>query len=117
QVAEVADAHAGDLEDEDRVAVGDVAAVPIADVGGDVAHAHIGEGQVVPGRAAFRVPALQHVFDAGIREVRIVRGVCAVHGGDLRHHLGAHIVVVVGGDPDRARAFDQPSRVPDERET
>ena len=54
QVAQVADAHAGDLEDEDGVAVRDVAAAPVADVGGDVAHAHVGEGEVVLGHGRRR---------------------------------------------------------------
>ena len=108
--------HAGDLEDEDGIAVGDVAAAPVADVGGDVAHAHIGDRQIVLGRAAFWVQPLKHSPDAGIGEVRVVRGMRPVHGGDLRHHLGTYIVVVVGGDPHGAGALDQPGRVPDEGE-
>ena len=70
--------------------------------------------QVVLGRAALGVPAAQHVLDAGIGEVRVVRGVRPVHGGDVGHHLRAHVVVVVGGDLHGAGAFDQPGRVPDE---
>ena len=52
QVAEMADAQARDLEDEDGVAVGHVAAAPVADVGGHVAHAHVerGSGRAWPGR-------------------------------------------------------------------
>ena len=68
------------------------------------------------GTAAVGVPALQHVADAGIGEVGVVRGVRPVHGGDLGHDLRPHVVVVVGGDADRAGALDQPGRVPDEGE-
>ena len=104
----------GDLEDEDRVAVGDGAAAPVADVGGDVAHAHVVDREVVLGGPAFGVPAAQHVLDVGVGEVGVVRGVRPVHGGDVGHHRRANVVVVVGGDLHAAGAFDQPGRVADE---
>ena len=116
QVAEMADAHAGQLEDEDRVAVRDVAAAPVADVGRDVADAHVRDGEVMPGRTAVGVPAAQHVLDVGIGQVGVVRGVRPVHRGDMRRRRRADVVVVVGGDLHRARALDQPGRMADEGE-
>ena len=41
QMPEMGDAHIGDLEDEDRIAVALGAAVPVADIGRHVAHAHV----------------------------------------------------------------------------
>src|SRR4029078_8159525 len=101
----MADAQAGDLEDEDGVAVGDGAACPISDVGRDIAHAHIGDSDVVLYRAAVGVPPPQHVLDGGGGEDRVVRGVRAVHGGDDGHHRRAQVVVVVGCDLHSAWAF------------
>src|SRR5207342_3504272 len=89
---------------------------PVAYVGRHVAHADVGNRHIVLGGSALRVPAAQHVLDVGVGEIRVVRGVRPVHGGDVGNHGGAQIVVVVGGDLHPTGALDQPGRVPDKRQ-
>ncbi len=96
--------------------MGDEAAAPVANVGGDVADAHVGHGEVVPGGSGARAPPAQHVADGGIGKQRVMRGVCPVHGGDVGHHGRANVVIVVGGDADPAGTLDQPGRMADEGE-
>src|SRR5215468_6772481 len=98
EVAEVADAQSRNLEDEDGIAIGNGPAAPIPDVGGDVAHAHVSDRQVVLGGPALGVPAAQHVLDSGIGEIGVVADMRAVHGGDVGHNSRAQIVIVVGGN-------------------
>ena len=116
QVAQMADAHAGDLEDENGIAGGDHPTAGAADVGRDVADAHIGDGQIVLGRPTIGVPTAQHVLDAGIGKHGIVRFMRAVHGGDVGCQRRADVVVIVGGNPHPAGALDQPGGVSEEGE-
>ena len=58
-------------------------------------------------------PAAQHVLDAGIGPVGVVRRVRVVHRHDVGQHRRPHIVVVVGGDAHELRALDQEGRVAD----
>jgi hypothetical protein len=112
QVAEMADAQAGHLEDEDRIAVGHDAAEP-ADVGGHIADGDVADAQMVLGRPAFRVPAAQHVGDARIGGVGVVRRMGPVHGDHVGHHAAGY-AGVIGGDGDALMALDEKRRVADE---
>ena len=102
-----------DLEDENRIAVALGAAVPAADIGRHVAHAHVLVLQVDARRLFVLGPAAQHVFDARIGMIGVMRRVRVIHGRDVGQHRRPHIVVVVGGDAHELRAFDQKRRVAD----
>ena len=69
------------------------------------------------GHAAVRIPAAQHMLDAGIGRNGVVRGMRPVHGGDIGHHGRSDVVVVVGCDLHTARALDQPRGVAHESQT
>ncbi len=115
QMAEMSDAHIGDFEDEDGIAVAFGAAAPIADIGRHVAHAHVLVCEVPDGRFVRAVaPATQHVFDRRIGMVGVVGVVSVVHGGDVGDDGRLHIVVVVGRDAHLLRALDQECGVADE---
>ena len=69
QMAEMADAQACDLEDEDRVAVLDhvgagIVAVEAADIGRDVADQHVADLLMDIGRLPVLAPAMQHMRNA-----------------------------------------------------
>ena len=102
-----------DLEDEDRIAVPLGAAVPSADIGRHVAHAHVLVLQVDARRLLVVGPAAQHVLDARIGTVGVVRRVRVVHRHDVGQHRRPDVVVVVGRDAHQLRALDQEGRVAD----
>ena len=106
------DAEPRRLEDEDGVAVGNAAARE-ADVGRHVADQHVVHFQMMLGRPALRVPAAQHVLDARVGKVGVVRGMRPVHRDDARHLHRPGIAGIVGGDRHALRARDQKRRVPD----
>src|SRR5207342_786772 len=71
QMAEMADAQARDLENEDRVAVLDhlaagTLAVIAADVGGDVADIDVVDAQADKGGLPVIAPAMEHMLDLRI---------------------------------------------------
>src|SRR6476619_7764981 len=115
KMTEMADAKAGDLEDEDRVAVRDAVRAAEADIGRDVADADIADLEIVVDRPAVRIPAAQHMLDPGVGKVCVMRAMRMVHGDDVGDGL-AGITRIVGGDPDAAGAFDEEGRVADEGE-
>jgi hypothetical protein len=88
QMPEMADAEAGDLEDEDRVNVLDhvlagIFTVEAADVGRDIAYEDVADLFGDFRRAPVLVPAVQHIGDPRIGEQRVMRGIGAVHGDDV----------------------------------
>ena len=107
----MADAEAGDLEDEDRVAVPDhlaagIVGVIAADVGGDVADVDVADAFRDQRRLAVVAPAVQHVRDAAVGKQRVMRAVRPVHGDDVGQAAGAIGAAVVGRDPHAARGLD-----------
>ena len=113
-MAEMGDAHVRGFVDEDRIAVPLGAAAPVADVGRDVAHAHVFDGDVVARRLIRRrAPAAQHVLDGGVGMIGEVGRVRVIHGDDVRHDRRPDIIVVVGCDAHELRRFDQEARVAD----
>jgi hypothetical protein len=111
---EMRDAHVGGFVDEDRVAVPLRPAAPVADIGGNVAHAHILDRNVVARRlVGARPPAAQHVLDARIGVISEMAGMRMVHRDDVGQHRRAHIVVVVGRDAHELRTLDQEGRMAD----
>ena len=112
QMPEMGDTHICHLENEDRIAVPLGAAVPGADVGRHIAHAHVAHGDVVSRRlVGARPPAAQDVRNARIGIVGVVRVMGVVHGGDVGQHRYPDIIVVVGGDAHELRTLDQKRRV------
>ena len=110
-MAEMADAQARDLEDEDRIAVR-LHAAEGADVGRHVAHIEVADGQGMLGRAALRVPAGQHMGDRRVGIGRVVGRMRLVHRDDVRHRA-ARKAGIVGGRHHPAGALDQIGRVGD----
>lgn len=104
QMAEMADAQAGDLEDEDRVAV--LHHVPTADVGRHVADVDVVYDERVARRPAVGVPAAQYVLDAGIWMVGKMRAVGLVHGRHARQRRVAVDAGIVGGDAHAGGRLD-----------
>ena len=102
------------LEDENGIAVAFGGAAPGANIGRHVAHAHVLVLHVDARRLFVVGPAAQHVFDAGVGTVGVVRGVRVVHGDDVGQHRRPDEAVIVGGDAHQLRAFDQEGGVADE---
>ncbi len=107
----MADAKAGDLEDEDRIAVLDHLATGVlapiaADIGGDVADIDVADPLRVVRGLAVLSPAVQHMADPGIGKQRVMRRMCPVHGRDVGQSPGLIDAVVVGRDPDAFRRVD-----------
>ncbi len=85
---------------------------PVADVGRHVAHAHVAHLYVMARRLLrARAPAAQHMRDARIGPVGVVRScawfMVAMSGRTAR----PDVVVVVGGDAHELRALDQECRM------
>ena len=73
EMAQMADAKASHLEDEDGIAVLHPADHAAADVRRDVPDADVTNFLVHDGWPALRIPAAQHVPDRRVRHVRVVR--------------------------------------------
>ena len=65
----------------------------------------------VVGLATGGGPAEVSTVPAGLRMIGVMRVVRVVHGGDVGHDRRADKIVVVGGDADALRAFDQERRM------
>ena len=116
EMAEVADAEALHLKDEDRVAVSLRRSAETApDVCGHVTHQHLAEIETVLGRTVpVRVPAPQHMRDSRVRRSGPVRAVGVVH----RHDVGDEFrwpdeAIVVGHHGQAAGRLDQKHRMVD----
>ena len=117
QVAEMADAEAGDLEDEDRVAVLDHLAAGIvaeiaADVGGDIADEDVADALGDLRRLPVVAPAVQHMGNARVRKQRVMGAVRAVHGDDVGQPAGGIGAAEIGRDPHPPGRVDVVGRMP-----
>src|ERR1700722_3950821 len=108
----IADPEAGDVEDEDRVAVlySPVAAAVVeqiaADVGGYLADIDVADALGDFRRRPVIVPAMQHVLNVGIGKQRIMGAVGAVHGDDIGQPVDPVGAIPVGRDSNSAWCVD-----------
>src|ERR1044072_6800064 len=112
EVTEMADAEAGDLEDENGIAVPDhvgagEVTVVAADVGGDVGENGVAETELYMRRLAALAPAVKDVRDLRIGKQRVVRAMRAVHGDDVGQPAAGMVgAAEIGRDPYAARRVD-----------
>ena len=111
QMAEMADAKIGHLEDEDRVAVALKLSAPNADVGRHVADVDVVDLKCMACCAAFRVPAAQYVLDGRVGKIREMRAVGLVHRDDAGRRAAAIHPAEIGGDAHTGGRVDQIGRM------
>jgi hypothetical protein len=114
QVTQVGDAEIGCFEHKDGVAVALGAAAPVADVRDHVADANVVDLHIVRGRAAVRVPAAQDVADCRVGTIAEMGRVSLVHGRHVGDDERTDVIIVVRRCAHPRRALDDEGGMPHE---